>query len=231
MLADGLTKGAVDREALVLVCERGLWRGDPQRKEKSNPDARLDFPNYGAQRAHVATNDEAAATVHEVPHQAEMTTALVNHQQGGPSARPAWATTPAEVTAAQFYVNLTSACLATSLGSALAFISVEDLLRESGGELTFDAACSKCVGGLDWYNALQQKLATFGIEPIECPEKEPYRFGASKVVRSITAVLIPRAVRGKAFTVWMSIARGAAPGLFIRQAQSELEPVYRAPTA
>ena len=26
MLADGLTKGAVDREALVLVCERGLWR-------------------------------------------------------------------------------------------------------------------------------------------------------------------------------------------------------------
>ena len=26
MLADGLTKGAVDREALVLVCEKGLWR-------------------------------------------------------------------------------------------------------------------------------------------------------------------------------------------------------------
>ena len=26
MLADGLTKGAVDREALVLVCEQGLWR-------------------------------------------------------------------------------------------------------------------------------------------------------------------------------------------------------------
>ena len=26
MLADGLTNGAVDREAIVLVCERGLWR-------------------------------------------------------------------------------------------------------------------------------------------------------------------------------------------------------------
>ena len=26
MLADGLTKGAVDREALVQVCEKGLWR-------------------------------------------------------------------------------------------------------------------------------------------------------------------------------------------------------------
>ena len=25
MLADGLTKGAVDREALVKVCEQGLW--------------------------------------------------------------------------------------------------------------------------------------------------------------------------------------------------------------
>ena len=24
-LADGLTKGAVDREALVLVCEKGVW--------------------------------------------------------------------------------------------------------------------------------------------------------------------------------------------------------------
>ena len=25
MLADGLTKGSVDREALVKVCEQGLW--------------------------------------------------------------------------------------------------------------------------------------------------------------------------------------------------------------
>ena len=33
MLADGLTKGAVDREALVLVCERGLWRVTGQAPE------------------------------------------------------------------------------------------------------------------------------------------------------------------------------------------------------
>ena len=26
MLADGLTKGSVDREALVRVCEQGLWQ-------------------------------------------------------------------------------------------------------------------------------------------------------------------------------------------------------------
>ena len=25
MLADGMTKGAVDREALIAVCERGVW--------------------------------------------------------------------------------------------------------------------------------------------------------------------------------------------------------------
>ena len=33
MLADGLTKGALDREALVLVCERGLWRVTGQAPE------------------------------------------------------------------------------------------------------------------------------------------------------------------------------------------------------
>ena len=33
MLADGLTKGAVDREALVLVCERGLWHVTGQAPE------------------------------------------------------------------------------------------------------------------------------------------------------------------------------------------------------
>ena len=33
MLADGLTKGAVDREALVLVCEQGLWRVTGQAPE------------------------------------------------------------------------------------------------------------------------------------------------------------------------------------------------------
>ena len=33
MLADGLTKGAVDREALVLVCEQGLWRFTGQAPE------------------------------------------------------------------------------------------------------------------------------------------------------------------------------------------------------
>ena len=26
MLADGTTKGSVDREALILVCQKGLWR-------------------------------------------------------------------------------------------------------------------------------------------------------------------------------------------------------------
>ena len=26
MLADGMTKGSVDREALVTVCQQGVWR-------------------------------------------------------------------------------------------------------------------------------------------------------------------------------------------------------------
>ena len=41
MLADGLTKGAVEREALVTVCEQGTWRlaGDaPQCKELRGGD-------------------------------------------------------------------------------------------------------------------------------------------------------------------------------------------------
>ena len=25
MLADGMTKGSIDREALILVCQQGLW--------------------------------------------------------------------------------------------------------------------------------------------------------------------------------------------------------------
>ena len=64
------------------------------------------------------------------------------------------------------------------------------------------------------------------IQPIEYPEKEPFRFGASKVVYSLKAALIPCSVNGKAFTVRMSIVRSAVPGLFSRQAQSELDTVY-----
>ena len=35
MLADGLTKGAVDREAVVLVCEQGVWRVTGQSPEST----------------------------------------------------------------------------------------------------------------------------------------------------------------------------------------------------
>ena len=135
---------------------------------------------------------------------------------------------PKEVTAAAFYINQDNRCLMAATGSALIYVSVEELLKESGGKLTFDAACSRCVGGLDWYNDMKKKLAAFNVQPIEYPEKEPFRFGASKVVYSLKAALIPCSVNGKAFTVRMSIVRSAVPGLFSRQAQSELDTFYHA---
>eukprot|EP00959_Pyramimonas_sp_CCMP1952_P130417 2727209-Pyramimonas_sp.AAC.1 len=59
------------------------------------------------------------------------------------------ANVPEEVAAASFYTNKDNQCLMAATGSAHIYISVEDLLEESGGELTFDTACSRCVGGLD----------------------------------------------------------------------------------
>eukprot|EP00959_Pyramimonas_sp_CCMP1952_P076273 1593775-Pyramimonas_sp.AAC.1 len=56
-------------------------------------------------------------------------------------------------------------------GLALIYISVEDLLKESCGKLTFDAVCSRCVGGLDWHNDIKKKLVAINIQPIECPQK------------------------------------------------------------
>eukprot|EP00959_Pyramimonas_sp_CCMP1952_P274788 5744383-Pyramimonas_sp.AAC.1 len=113
-------------------------------------------------------------------------------------------------------------------GSALIYISVEDALKESGGNLTFDTACPRCVGGLDWRNDIMKKLAAFDFQPIECQEKEPFRFGAPKVAHSLRAALITCSVNGKAFAARMGIVRGAAPGPSSRQAQSELGDVYHA---
>eukprot|EP00959_Pyramimonas_sp_CCMP1952_P088942 1861081-Pyramimonas_sp.AAC.1 len=76
-------------------------------------------------------------------------------------------------------------------GSALIYIRVEGLLKESGGKLTSDAACLRCVGDQDWCNDAKKKLAAFSIQPIQFPEKEPFRFGASKVAYSLKAALIP----------------------------------------
>ena len=44
MLADGLTKGSVDREALVAVCERGVWviEGDAPVAKELRKEAETD---------------------------------------------------------------------------------------------------------------------------------------------------------------------------------------------
>ena len=51
----------------------------------------------------------------------------VYRQQGRPSARPARARPLAEVTAEQFYINSTIACLVASVGPTFVFINSEDL--------------------------------------------------------------------------------------------------------
>eukprot|EP00959_Pyramimonas_sp_CCMP1952_P152369 3187853-Pyramimonas_sp.AAC.1 len=87
---------------------------------------------------------------------------------------------PEEVTAASFYINKDNRCHVAAMGSALIYISVEDRLKESGGKLTFDAACSRCVGGLDWYNDIKKKLAAFNIQPIECPTRRRSRSASER---------------------------------------------------
>ncbi|CAK0869680.1 unnamed protein product [Prorocentrum cordatum] len=220
--------------------QKGHWRGDPQCSKKNDPNAKADIPNKGSNRTNIATHETSDA---QEPHEAEMTVAAVYQQDQRAAARDRkygalhsidWtqirqaAELPEEVTAAAFFINKDHQCLMAATSSALIYLSVEDLLRESGGKLTFDTAGTRCVGGLDWYNDIKKRLAAFNIQPIEYPEKEPFRFGASKVVFSLKAALIPCSVNGKAFTVRMSIARSAVPGLFSRKAQSELDTVYHA---
>ncbi|CAK0891483.1 unnamed protein product [Prorocentrum cordatum] len=220
--------------------QKGHWRGDPQCPKKNDPSAKADIPRKGSNRTNIATNETSDA---QEPHAAEMTVAAVYQQDQRAAARDRkygalhsidWtqmrqaAGLPEEVTAAAFFINKDHQCLMAATSSALIYLSVEDLLKESGGKLTFDTACARCVGGLDWYNDIKKRLAAFNIQPIEYPEKEPFRFGASKVVFSLKAALIPCSVNGKAFTVRMSIVRSAAPGLFSRKAQSELDTVYHA---
>ena len=115
-----------------------------------------------------------------------------------------------EVTAAQFYADQNDACFTASTGPALVTVNIEDLMKESGGELTFDAARSKCAGGPGWRDDPGKKLAAASVQPIEYPEKGPFRFGAPKVVYGVEAALIPRAVNGKELAVRTSVARGAA---------------------
>ncbi|CAK0807406.1 unnamed protein product, partial [Prorocentrum cordatum] len=220
--------------------QKGHWRGDPQCSKKNDPNAKADIPKKGSNRTNIATHETSDA---QEPHVAEMTVAAVYQQDQRAAARDRkydalhsidWtqirqaAELPEEVTAAAFFINKDHQCLMAATSSALIYLSVEDLLKEPGAKLIFDAACTRCVGGLDWYNDIKKRLAAFNIQPIEYPEKEPFRFGASKVVFSLKAALIPCSVNGKAFTVRMSIVRSAVPGLFSRKAQSELDTFYHA---
>ncbi|CAK0843154.1 unnamed protein product, partial [Prorocentrum cordatum] len=172
--------------------------------KKNDPNAKADIPNKGSNRTNIATHETSDA---QEPHVAEMAVAAVYQQDQRAAARD------------REY---------GALHSIDGMQMRQDLLKESGGKLTFDTACARCVGGLDWYSDIKKRLAAFNIQPIEYPEKEPFRFGASKVVFSLKAALIPCSVHGKAFTVRMSIARSAVPGLFSRKAQSELGTVYHA---
>ncbi|CAK0887145.1 unnamed protein product [Prorocentrum cordatum] len=220
--------------------QKSHWRGDPQCSKKNGPNAKADIPKKGSNRTNIATHETSDA---QEPHVAEMTVAAIYQQDQRAAARDRKysalrsidgaqmrqaAGLPEEVTAAAFFINKGHQCLMAATSSALIYLSVEDLLKESGGKLTFDTACARCVGGLDWYNDIKKRLAAFNIQPIEYPEKEPFWFGASKVVFSLKAALIPCSVNGKAFTVRMSIVRSAVPGLFSRKAQSELDTVYHA---
>ncbi|CAK0847915.1 unnamed protein product [Prorocentrum cordatum] len=220
--------------------QKGHWRGDPQCSKKNDPNAKADIPKKRSNRTNIATHETSDA---QEPHVAEMTVAAVYQQDQRAAARDRkygalrsidWAQIrqaaelPEEVTAVAFFTNKDHQCLMAATSSALIYLSVEDLLKESGGKLTFDAACIRCVGGLDWYSDIKKRLAAFNIQPIEYPEKEPFRFGASKVAFSLEAALIPCSVNGKAFTVRMSIVRSAVPGLLSRKAQSELDIVYHA---
>ncbi|CAK0900905.1 unnamed protein product [Prorocentrum cordatum] len=212
----------------------------PKRDDPKIAKMKADIPKKGSNRTNIATHETSDA---QEPHVAEMTVAAVYQQDQRAAARDRGygalhsidgmqmrqaAGLPEEVTAAAFFINKDHQCLMAATSSALIYLSVEDLLKESGGKPTFDTACARCVGGLDWYNDIKKRLAAFNIQPIEYPEKEPFRFGASKVVFSLKAALIPCSVNGKAFTVRMSIARSAVPGLFSRKAQGELDTVYHA---
>ncbi|CAK0836143.1 unnamed protein product [Prorocentrum cordatum] len=208
---------------------KGHRRSDPQCPKKNDPNAKVDIPRKGSNRTTIATNETSDA---QEPHVAEMTVAAVYQQDQRSAARDKkygalrsidWtqmrqaAGLPEEVTAAAFFINKDHQCLMAATSSALIYLNVEDLLKESGGKLTIDTACTRCVGGLDWYSDIKKRLAAFNIQPIEYPEKEPFRFGASKVVFSLKAALIPCSVNGKAFH-----------RLFSRKAQSELDTVYHA---
>ncbi|CAK0837883.1 unnamed protein product, partial [Prorocentrum cordatum] len=187
----------------------GHWRGDPQCPEKNDPNARADIPRKGSHKTNLTTNVGAGDL--QGPRDAEMTVAAVYQHEQPRAARGQPVPHGRD-----------------GFGPALTYIRVEFLLKESGGKQTFATACSRCVGGLDWHNDVRKKLAAFDIQSIEYPEVEPFRFGASKVVCSLKAALIPCSVNGKAFAVRMSIARSAVPGLFSRRAQSELGDFYRA---
>ncbi|CAK0883189.1 unnamed protein product, partial [Prorocentrum cordatum] len=210
--------------------QKGHWRGDSQRPEKNGPNAMQDIPRKGSHTANLATHDGAGDA--QEPRVAEMTVAAVYQQEQAGAARAGKQSTlqaidqktlrqatriPEEVTAAHSHINKDTQCVMAATGSALIYIRGEELLRESGGKLTFDTARSQGAGDPDWHGDIRMKLAVFTICPIEYLEKEPFRLA-----------LTPCSVNGKAFTARVSIARGAVPGLFSRQAQSELDIVYHA---
>ena len=89
-----------------------------------------------------------------------------------------------------------------------------------------DTACTKTVAGYQWFEKYVQVADAAGLEVQTVDESEYFKFGASKVYRSMFAVKAWFAILGRPFAVRVSIVPCKVPLLFSRPVLASLGMCY-----
>ncbi|CAK0803743.1 unnamed protein product [Prorocentrum cordatum] len=160
------------------------------------------------------------------PKKAHMTTTDDNHSleddQAAEQFYTSWHDKEQQIATQSFFINSVKMTDAVNVIMA----TKEELLQQCGGKLLPDSRCAKSVGGQVWYDDIKKKLAKLGLKPIEFNEREAFRFGAGKPIMSTIGALFPLAVRGRHFTLRISIVPCLAPALLSQKALGQLGAVH-----
>ena len=186
------------------VCSKlGHWKGDP---ECPGPPRKVHI-NAG--------EDEGQPEEAERPSEGYFTSSLN------------WRAKEQQIAKQSFFIDSRSDGVHTNYPTMNVIMATkEELLQQCGGKLLPDSCCAKAVGGQVWYDDIKKRLAKLGLQPIEIDEHEMFRFGAGKPVASTIAALIPLAVKGRHFTLRISIVPCLVPGLLSQRALGQLGAIH-----
>eukprot|EP00971_Amphidinium_carterae_P065145 1291246-Amphidinium_carterae.1 len=85
------------------------------------------------------------------------------------------------------------------------------------GSAICDSGCIMSVAGRGWHEKMQQYLAEWGMQWIEIPQSEAFRFGAGETQYSSKAIAYPVSIAGHQDVLMFSVVETECPGLISQE--------------